>query len=128
MRLILDEGRPVGALLRSFMGASGAHRTTGDPIFNEYLQRLQHALGAHMATSEWAVPPARAAGLSEPMTRKELSVLQLLAEGYSNNAIAEKLFVSDSTVRTHLRNVNSKLGSHSRMQAVATARRLGLIG
>jgi LuxR family maltose regulon positive regulatory protein len=53
--------------------------------------------------------------------------LQLLVEGYSNSAIAEKLYVSDSTVRTHLRNINMKLGAHSRTQAVAIARKLGLI-
>ena len=54
-------------------------------------------------------------------------MLQLLAEGYSNTAMAEKLFVSDSTVRTHLRNINTKLGARSRTQAVAIGRRLGLI-
>jgi LuxR family maltose regulon positive regulatory protein len=65
--------------------------------------------------------------MAEPLTRKEIRVLQLLAEGYSNTAMAEKLFVSDSTVRTHLRNINLKLGSHSRTQAVALARRIGVI-
>jgi LuxR family maltose regulon positive regulatory protein len=64
---------------------------------------------------------------TEALTRKELRVLQLLAEGYSNSAMAEKLFVSDSTVRTHLRNINMKLGARSRTQAVAIARRLGLM-
>ena len=51
----------------------------------------------------------------------------LLAEGYSNGAMAEKLFVSDSTVRTHLRNINMKLEAKSRTQAVSLARRYGLI-
>ncbi len=63
----------------------------------------------------------------EPLTRKELHVLQLLAEGYSNNAIAEKMVVADTTVRTHLRHINAKLGASSRTQAVALARRLRLI-
>jgi LuxR family maltose regulon positive regulatory protein len=65
--------------------------------------------------------------LLDPLTPKEIRVLQLLAEGYSNSAIAEKLFVSDSTVRTHLRNINNKICAHSRTQAVAIARRLGVI-
>ena len=65
--------------------------------------------------------------LDEPLTRKEIRVLQLLAEGYSNSVMAEKLFVSDSTVRTHLRNINLKLGARSRTQAVAIARRLGVM-
>lgn len=127
MRLILDEGRPAGALLRSFIGTLDNTLVTGDPIFNDYVQRLEQAFGAHMALPE--APAASQSGvIAEPMTRKELRVLQLVAEGYSNNATAEKLFVSDSTVRTHLRNVNAKLGAHSRTQAVATARRLGLLG
>ena len=67
------------------------------------------------------------AALDEPLTRKEIRVLQLLAEGYSNSVMAEKLFVSDSTVRTHLRNINLKLGARSRTQAVAIARKLGVM-
>lgn len=53
--------------------------------------------------------------------------LQLLADGHSNAAMAEKLGASDSTVRTHLRNINSKLGAHSRAEAVAIARRFGIL-
>jgi LuxR family maltose regulon positive regulatory protein len=64
---------------------------------------------------------------SDPLTPKELKVLKLLAEGYSNAAMADKLFVSDSTVRTHLRNINIKLAVHSRTQAIVAARRLGLL-
>ena len=54
-------------------------------------------------------------------------MLQLLAEGYSNNAMGEKLFVSESTVRTHLRNIHMKLGAKRRTEAVAIARKLGVI-
>ena len=57
-----------------------------------------------------------------------MRILGLLAEGYSNIALADKLFVSKSTVRTHLRNINVKLDAQSRTQAVAIARRRGLIG
>ena len=60
--------------------------------------------------------------LLDPLTRKELAVLQLLAEGYSNRAMADKLFVSINTVCTHVRNINSKFGVRSRMQAVSTGR------
>ncbi len=68
-----------------------------------------------------------ATALAEPLTRKELRVLELLASGYSNAAMAEKLFVSDSTVRTHLRSINLKLGARSRTQAVALARELRVL-
>ena len=48
-------------------------------------------------------------------------------QGYPTNALAEKLSVSDSTVRTRLRNINGKLGAQNRKQAAEVARRLGII-
>ncbi|MFV0662800.1 response regulator transcription factor [Denitromonas sp.] len=65
--------------------------------------------------------------LVEPLTRKEIQVLQLAADGHSNASMASRLNLSDSTVRTHLRNINSKLSAHSRAEAVAIARRLAII-
>jgi LuxR family maltose regulon positive regulatory protein len=127
LRLLLDEGAPAGLLLRAYLaGAPERPQGEGDPIFQEYLERLRQAFADEGSLGETA-PAGEAPKLAEPMTRKELRVIQLLAEGYSNSAIAEKLFVSDSTVRTHLRKINSKLGTHSRTQAVAMARRCGLI-
>jgi len=132
VRLILDEGPAVGALLhryahaaRQHEGGSAASLLRGDPILAEHLQRLLHIVGSAVVAAESEAPPDRAN--AEPLTRKEIRVLQLLAEGYSNNAMAEKLFVSDSTVRTHLRNINAKLDAKSRTHAVAIARKLGLI-
>ena len=137
MRLILDEGPAVGLLVHRYAIAaqeagSDGHRGSGhrrdghrrDPILAEYLQRLLQVLGP-MAAPSAAAPSLDSS--KEPLTRKEIRVLQLLAEGYSNNAMAEKLFVSDSTVRTHLRNINMKLDAKSRTQAVAIARKLGVI-
>lgn len=127
VRLVLDEGdtlRPAIHALSAHLEAAPAPRE--DPVFADYVKRLALALGP-------IVPPAPAtdapslAILLEPLTRKEIRVLQLLAEGYSNSAMAEKMFVSDSTIRTHLRNINTKLDTHSRTQAVAMARRIGVI-
>lgn len=58
----------------------------------------------------------------DPLTDRELHVLRLVADGLSNRAIADSLFVSEATVKTHLRNINSKLDVHSRTQAIAVAR------
>ncbi len=74
-----------------------------------------------------AASSAAANALADPLTAKELQVLSLLAQGYSNIAMAERLFVSESTVRTHLRSINLKLHAGNRTQAIAIARRLGLI-
>ncbi|CAN7243690.1 LuxR C-terminal-related transcriptional regulator [Pseudoduganella sp. LjRoot289] len=125
VHIILDEGPQAGALLRSYMAAPFQGRPDqGDPLLAEYLQRLLQGFGP--ATEADTAAPA--AALAEALTRQELRVLTLLAEGYSNIAIGEKMFVSANTVRTHLRGVNAKLGAGSRTQAVAVARRLGLIG
>lgn len=72
-----------------------------------------------------------AAAVTQPLagalTRKERQVLELLACGFSNDRMATQLFVSESTVRTHLRSINQKLRAGSRMQAVAIARSIGLV-
>jgi len=130
VRLLLDEGPAVGTLLRRTRAA--LHEALGtrvDPLLDDWLQRLIALSGDAPAPDEADTAPAAAppAPLDEPLTRKEIRVLQLLAEGYSNSAMAEKLFVSDSTVRTHLRNINMKLNARSRTQAVAIARRLGVV-
>lgn len=125
MRLILDEGPAVGALVHRYaLAAQETSTTRSDPILADYLQRMLQVVGPMPATDTEATSGDT---LREPLTRKEIRVLQLLAEGYSNNAMAEKLFVSDSTVRTHLRNINMKLDARSRTQAVAIARKLGVI-
>lgn len=58
---------------------------------------------------------------------RELEVLELMADGLSNQQMAEKLFVSLNTIKTHCSNLFSKLGVQRRTQAVETARKLGLI-
>lgn len=124
VRLILDEGPIVAPLVRRVQGIFA--RSDQDPILREYVLRLADLFGPPGLTEEPGAGPSMAR-LPEQLTRKEVRVLQLLAEGYSNNAIAEKLFVSESTVRTHLRNMNAKLNSSNRTQAVAVARRLGIV-
>ena len=65
--------------------------------------------------------------LSEPLSERELEVLALVASGKSNVEIASSLFVSLSTVKTHINNLYRKLGVRSRTQAIARVRDLDLI-
>jgi two-component system, NarL family, response regulator LiaR len=61
------------------------------------------------------------------ITRRELEILELIAQGLSNREIAEKLFVSESTVKTHSSHVFDKLGARRRTQAVQLGKEFGLL-
>ncbi len=61
------------------------------------------------------------------ITRRELEILELIASGMSNREIAEKLFVSENTVKTHSSRLFDKLGAKRRTQAVQLGKELGLI-
>jgi two-component system, NarL family, response regulator LiaR len=61
------------------------------------------------------------------ITRRELEILELIAQGLSNREIAEKLFVSENTVKTHSSRVFDKLGARRRTQAVQLGKELGLL-
>jgi len=63
----------------------------------------------------------------EELTPRERHVLQLLAEGLPNKAIADRLGISEHTVKFHVSAIMSKLGAQSRTEAVTRAARLGLI-
>jgi LuxR family maltose regulon positive regulatory protein len=65
--------------------------------------------------------------LIEPLTNRELDVLELLAQRLSTNEIAEKLFVSTTTVNTHLRNIYGKLNVNKRREAVERAMKIGIL-
>jgi LuxR family transcriptional regulator, maltose regulon positive regulatory protein len=62
------------------------------------------------------------AGLMEPLTSREMEILSLMAEGYSNQKIAGKLYLSVNTIKTHASNLFSKLGASSRVEAISRAR------
>jgi DNA-binding NarL/FixJ family response regulator len=61
------------------------------------------------------------------ISEREREVLQLMSDGVANREIARRLGISYSTVRTHVRSINAKLGAHSILNAVATARELQLV-
>jgi DNA-binding NarL/FixJ family response regulator len=72
-------------------------------------------------------PDADPDAAAEPLTRREIDVLELLAEGLSNKAIAARLGISDQTVKFHVAAIAGKLGAANRTDAVRRAVRRGLI-
>jgi len=119
VRTFVDEGAAMRDLLSATLGArqrSGASR-----VSTEYLAKLLAALPNEKAT-------AKAGGrLPEPLSARETEVLALMAAGESNGEIAARLFISTTTVKTHVNNLYRKLGTSSRTRAEARARDLGLI-
>ena len=71
--------------------------------------------------------PAPSPELAEPLTPREIEVLQLLAEGLSNRLIGERLGISEHTAKFHVNAILGKLGAQGRTDAVMRAARLGLI-
>ncbi|MGB0219309.1 MAG: LuxR C-terminal-related transcriptional regulator [Sinimarinibacterium flocculans] len=67
------------------------------------------------------------AALIEDLTEREQAILGLLAKGVSNKEMARRLFVSENTVKFHLKNIYAKLGVDNRLRAITTARSYGLI-
>jgi LuxR family maltose regulon positive regulatory protein len=125
VRLFVDEGAVAGRLVkRCHEMLQEMPARSSDPILTDYVGRLVDAFGT--------LPPqpealAATDALAEPLTRKEVHVLMMVAEGHSNLTLAEKLGISNSTVRTHLRSISAKLHARNRAEAVAIGRRLGIV-
>jgi LuxR family transcriptional regulator, maltose regulon positive regulatory protein len=126
VRVFADEGPPMAALLRSLIGARQRGRAAaGSGAATEHLHQVIRALGSVSAQADKRGPAA--SGLIDPLTDRELEVLRLLAAGRRNRDIARDLVVTQETVKKHLSHIFAKLGAANRTQAVAHARRLGLI-
>jgi LuxR family maltose regulon positive regulatory protein len=119
VRFFVDEGAPMARLL---------YQAAVCGIKPDYTGKLLAAFpdsGSPPADE----PKARrlGAGMVEPLTRRELEVLQLVAAGLSNREIAQRLVISLGTAKVHISNIYGKLGVRKRTQAVARARTLGIL-
>jgi LuxR family maltose regulon positive regulatory protein len=113
VRPFVDEGEPMARLL---------YRAVERGIAPEYAGRLLAAFPT------WeTVDREPQAEMVEPLSERELEVLCLIAEGLSNQEIAQRLFISLHTVKWHTGNIYGKLGVKNRTQAVAKARSLGIL-
>jgi LuxR family maltose regulon positive regulatory protein len=118
--IYLEEGERIQEMLRGVQNNRRSELgTLDDDALNTYLMRITRS-------SAEALTPVPT-GSEDGLTRKEVQILELLARGFSNDAMAEKLFISESTVRTHLRSINTKLHASNRMHALAIARQRHLV-
>ena len=127
VRVFADEGPPMAALLGRLIASQRSGQAAA-AIPLGYLARLQRAFDAVNATPDpQRGTPTAVPGIVEPLTRRELEVLGMLAVGQSNQAIAGQLVVTLNTVKKHVSHVLGKLGAANRTEAVARARELDLI-
>jgi len=118
---VISEGKPMAELLEKILEEMKKADAEKKFSFSKaFVKKL-------LSTFKAAKPSKKALDLVEPLSERELEVLHLLAAGLSNQEIAQKLFISLNTVRTHTKNINTKLNVHSRTQAAARAKELGIL-
>ncbi|MCL6451667.1 MAG: response regulator transcription factor [Acetobacteraceae bacterium] len=108
-----------GAVGRSAVGGEGAGRAEALGAVPPWEACVDTGLGP---------APGGATGPSEPLTRREEEVLALLAQGSSNRQIAERLYISEKTVKNHISHILEKLGVQDRLQAAVLAMKRGWVG
>ncbi len=124
-RALIDEGPAMARLLCTWLEHNPDNGQAAGiaPAFIVTLdEKLRHGAGGDPGQA-----PVKDGALHEPLTWRERDVLARLAQGCSNRAIAEQLFISESTVKTHLSSIYGKLGTNRRLAAVTQARRMGLV-
>jgi len=122
IRLFVDEGLPMARLL------SGA---ADQGIIPDYVSKLlaafQDVPNDEGQTAKLPSSVIRSSLLVEPLSQREMEILQLIAQGLSNREIGERLFLALDTVKGHNRRIYDKLQVQSRTEAVARARELTLL-
>lgn len=125
IRNFLEEGDELRNLLAEFYQSlqqdAGSLAEPAHPGLHRFTSRLLGRAGALAAATNPAATPV------EALTGSERNILAYLARGASNKEMATRLFVSENTVKFHLKNIYSKLDAGSRLQAINAARRMGLV-
>ena len=118
VRIFLDEGRPMQDLLTRWLStAENSHLKT-------YASHLVSQFLPEISASEQALSMDT---LIEPLSPREIEVLDLIALGKTNKEISQELFVSPGTVKAHTSNIYRKLNVANRTEAVARARELDIL-
>ncbi len=108
VRLFVNEGAPMAALLKRSL--NGPHADYAQYL----LQQIRVEIDSQTATADQI----------EPLSAKEMKTLEHLIAGLSNKEIAEKLFVSPNTVKTHVKNIYRKMGVNNRLDAISKGKPL----
>jgi len=118
IRIFVDEGTPMFRLLSE---------AAAQEIMPGYVGQLLAAFESEVQKSKDKPSLPAAQSLIEPLSQRELEVLRLIAQGFSNDEIGKRLFLALDTVKGHNRKIFDKLQVQRRTEAVARARELGLL-
>jgi LuxR family maltose regulon positive regulatory protein len=119
LRLFLDGGESVRDLL------VGLYPTLTDPALAQFARRILDAFPTSpLKKLPTGILPSE--GVIEPLSEREMQVLRLLSLGLSNSAVADQLYISLATVKTHIRHIFEKFGVENRIEAINRAKELHL--
>jgi LuxR family maltose regulon positive regulatory protein len=120
--LFLEEGEECIALIREL---TRQLQTDGDHRVRQLISTIlpDYPVSDEKCEDKGGEPPR----LVEQPTKRELEILTLVATGSSNTEIADQLYVSNNTVKYHLKNLYGKLGVNNRVKLITKARRLDLV-
>lgn len=132
IRSYIDEGEPVSKLLLQLLKQKGRQWETEKPELLRYVIKLNDAFGISTPAPKTQKTQTENENLpwwyvNDPLSERELEVMQLVSQGLSNQEIANKIFISAGTVKRHISNIYQKLDVHSRVQAIELSRKFGLI-
>ena len=142
VRTFVDEGAPLARLLHASLSRDKENKyiamlLDAFPVSKPETNIASHADYAQRLLAAFPVDEPKKADapqshrpdseLIEPLSDREIEIIQLIADGLTNQEIGNKLYLSLNTVKAHSRNIYGKLGVNSRTQAVARARALGLL-
>jgi len=117
VRMFLDEGAALAALLRRITESGSSQAEYARQLLEQYSASEGCVVSVNTVTSS-----------IEPLSKKELQTLELLVAGLANKEIAERLFVSQNTVKSHIKKIYAKLNVNNRVTAIKRANDLNLIG
>ena len=121
-RIFLDEGQPMQALIARWLA------NFGESPLRDYARNLLSQFDAdEQANLSEKENTHLTGGLVEPLSQRELEVLQLMAKGMTNPEIARQLIVAAGTIKAHTASIYRKLDTANRTEAAARARQLGIL-
>ena len=124
VRCFVDEGSEIDSLLLDSRDGDIDKWTSSK---RDFLEAITVSIENAVAHPEQDSSESVVRGLIEPISERERAILKLIAVGSTNNDISTSLFISQNTVKWHLKNIFGKLGVSNRTSAVAVARQLSLL-